>query len=418
MVFFANSAVLALAALCAAPKVGAHSWDNLPETLPKPLSDMTATLIPAEMNNGDDIIYIAGGCSSEKGNENVGGNDFYCLEVTNEMYAFNVKTKTFAKMKNMPEPRYRHAAVEIYGKLYIVGGRDVEDNLVAAINVYDPTTDNWSELRTLPESAQVSDNAALTYEGKLYVLGGYNKDYDAQGSLIEIDLQTTGIISKQDMITPRGDANAVSYEFADGKVIAYIMGGFTSANNFCAPLADAEQYDFITDTWTLIPKMNFKRGDKSVVVHEDKVFAIGGEAKDADKCNADYVEPSDEVGSGSILVDDVEYYDPREEDPIWKFEQALDEHRFRAAAVAVKSTDSVYVFGGQSLYSDTCNCYPTSDTIFEYVEGNHAHGDGSNSHSHSSSDDHTDTSAAMKPTTHASTFVALLSFAAIVLTAY
>jgi len=371
MVKFTKLALLALTASCyTVPVKGDDSkkiitWDTLAETLPNPVSDMTATLIPGQKNADDDIILIAGGCSSEKGNEKA-GEDFYCMEVTKEMYSFNVNTKIFTKMKDMPEPRYRHAAVAIYGKLYIVGGRNVADELIPDIIAYDPVINVWSQVRILPDKYLISDNAALTYEGKLYVLGGYGAEYKAQTFMIALDLQTQGITEKKPMITARGDANAVSYRFADDTTVAYIMGGFTDVNGFCAPLADAEMYDFLTDEWTDIKDMNFKRGDKAVVVHNGRILAIGGEAKHEEKCAE--TRALGEEGSGSVLVDDIEYYDPREEKPEWTMENKLEEHRFRAAAVSVKSTGSVYVFGGQSLYSTDCDCYPTSDTIFEYKE--------------------------------------------------
>mmetsp|Transcript_6130 Transcript_6130/g.7132 ORF Transcript_6130/g.7132 Transcript_6130/m.7132 type:complete len:404 (-) Transcript_6130:153-1364(-) len=360
---------LALALTASSYPVAARAitWDTLAETLPNPVSDMTATLIPGQKNMDDDVIFIAGGCSSENGNENSDGM-FSCREVTNETYSFNVNTKIFTKMTDMPEARYRHAAVAIYGKLYIVGGRDVNDTLIRAIIVYDPVTNDWSQVRILPDKYLVSDNAALTYEGKLYVLGGYGVGYNAQTFMIQLDLETQGITEKKPMITARGDANAVTYRFADETTVAYIMGGFTHENDFCAPLADAEMYNFLTDEWTDIEDMNFKRGDKAVVVHNGRILAIGGEGKHEEKCENTESRALGEEGSGSILIDDIEYYDPREKDAAWTFGNKLDEHRFRAAAVSVKSTGSVYVFGGQSLYSTECDCYPTSDTIFEYKE--------------------------------------------------
>jgi len=120
-------------------------WNTLTETLPRPVSDMTATLIPGHKSGDDDVVLIAGGCSSEKGNEKF-DEDFFCTEVTKEMYSFNVKKKTFTKMADMPEARYRHAAVAIYGKLYIVGGRDVDDNFVTPINfmIHRPTNGRGS----------------------------------------------------------------------------------------------------------------------------------------------------------------------------------------------------------------------------------------------------------------------------------
>lgn len=371
MIKITNLALFVLIALSFGFTIGASTtntieWNTLEQTLPYPVSDMTATLIPGRKKTDDDIVLIAGGCSSEKGNQKVKDN-YYCTQVTNEMYAFNVRTKKFTKKKNMPQERYRHAAVAIYGKLYIAGGRDVEDKLIGEVIVYDPSTDEWSKVRVLPDEFLVSDNAALTYEGKLYVLGGYGVDYVAKKFMIQIDPETEGYLVKKSMPTARGDASAVSYVFADGKTKAYIMGGFTDVNDFCAPLADAEVYDFETDSWIEINDLNYKRGDKAVVVHNGRVVAIGGESKHEEKCNQGGT-PLEEVGSGSELVDTVEYFDPRDSEPMWRTETKLEEHRFRAAAVSVKSTGSVYVFGGQSLFTESCDCYPTSDTIYEYIE--------------------------------------------------
>ena len=45
----------------------------------------------------------------------------------------------------------------------------IDDNLIGEVIVYDPSTDEWSKVRVLPDEYLVSDNAAFTYEGKLYM---------------------------------------------------------------------------------------------------------------------------------------------------------------------------------------------------------------------------------------------------------
>lgn len=60
---------------------------------------------------------------------------FYCTSVTNATYVFNPFQHTFKRMADAPHPRYRHVAVTFNGELFLLGGRDVDDNLITAIDV-------------------------------------------------------------------------------------------------------------------------------------------------------------------------------------------------------------------------------------------------------------------------------------------
>jgi len=347
-------------------------WKELNQKLPIPLSDMTATFLASDDDDdsSNDIIIIAGGCSSPQGNQK-DGDYFSCFDVTDKVYAFYPATGVFEELQSMLSTRYRHAATVIGGKLYVVGGRDDEEAMVAGVDVYDRKSNSWSTLRTLPDQYLTSDNAAFDHEGKLYVVGGYDEEYNAKTSVLEIDLDTKGIVPMTGMQTPRGDASAVSYDFED-KTVAFIIGGFTHVNGFCRPLDEAEMYDFEENEWVYIPALNVRRGDKALVVLNGKIIAIGGERKHEEKCGESRMLSESrmlgEEGSGSMLVDEVEVYDPRDSDPAWKFETNLKEHRYRAAAAAVDSSNSVYVFGGQKEYAFDCECYPTSNTIYHYQE--------------------------------------------------
>ena len=84
------------------------------------------------------FIVVFGGCDSPGGNERNKTNDlvtFYCTSVTNATYIFNPFKNTFQRMADAPHPRYRHVAAVFNGELYVLGGRDLADNLVTAIDV-------------------------------------------------------------------------------------------------------------------------------------------------------------------------------------------------------------------------------------------------------------------------------------------
>ena len=98
--------------------------------LPKPLSDHTAVL------GSDNMIYIAGGCDSSDGNIfDANYSFFYCPSVSSSFYAFDPATNTFMDLPDLLRPRYRHASVTIDNHIFLVGGRDVDDNLIQEVDV-------------------------------------------------------------------------------------------------------------------------------------------------------------------------------------------------------------------------------------------------------------------------------------------
>jgi hypothetical protein len=105
--------------------VHAIEWKETGIQLEEPVSDMTATTV------GDSII-IAGGCVS--GNQFLDGG-YYCAEVTADTFVFNPVNKVFSSAGSLIGPRYRHAAVELDGKVYLVGGKDVLENYVPQVEV-------------------------------------------------------------------------------------------------------------------------------------------------------------------------------------------------------------------------------------------------------------------------------------------
>ena len=114
-------------------------WLTLDEKIPIPISDMSATFVPefAGSKLGDSIV-IAGGCSDEFGNSAYtedGETNFYCGRITDKSFAFDPHSGTFSPLQDMPVQRYRHAAAYVDAKLYLVGGRSLEDGLIPQIDV-------------------------------------------------------------------------------------------------------------------------------------------------------------------------------------------------------------------------------------------------------------------------------------------
>jgi len=99
--------------------------------LPSPLSDFGIAL-----NEGLAHVYLAGGCNSETGDEFVADfGEFACLSLSNQLVTFDLNSETVIASVDMPAPRYRHAAVFADQRLWLVGGRDVEDLLIGTVDV-------------------------------------------------------------------------------------------------------------------------------------------------------------------------------------------------------------------------------------------------------------------------------------------
>ena len=127
-------------------------------TLPRPLSDHTATYISTDgtstyAKNGrirasstkpSGKIYNIGGCDAVEGyirngeavDVNVASSlNMYCPHVSHAVTEYDIAQDDFVERARMPTGRLRHSATAIGDKIWIVGGRDRDDNIVAEVDV-------------------------------------------------------------------------------------------------------------------------------------------------------------------------------------------------------------------------------------------------------------------------------------------
>lgn len=119
-------------------KIILFAVDFSPVKMPFKVSDIMANYVPGENGDEDGYILITGGCNSVKGNERITANGtdlFACFSTSNRTLKFDPFTETFEELAQAPHERQRHAAVFSNGELYLLGGRDSDDALVASIDV-------------------------------------------------------------------------------------------------------------------------------------------------------------------------------------------------------------------------------------------------------------------------------------------
>jgi len=329
--------------------VKANKWVFLETNLPKPMSDMTATY-----DSGTSKIYIFGGCDSYNGNERLepGSSIFACNSITESAYAFDPTKEKFLELKDMPRERHRHSASLVNGKIWVVGGRDVEDSIVYEIDVYDPVTNEWAT-PTAIFSLDRSDFGMFSVGQFLYIVGGYDTNYNAMNTTIQLDTETLDVKELSNLIKERGDIHVE--HIGD---FAYVTGGFTHSNGFCQALNSTEKYDIKNNEWKSLPSMNQNRGDQALVGVEGALYVLGGEYK---------VECTGDPGEYTSASDEVDMLDLTSKNSDWVNIGEIPDDRFRFVGEAFPETDTIYVFGGQKYFDpDGCSCYATSDKVMAY----------------------------------------------------
>lgn len=173
----------------------------------------------------DNEIYTVAGLSEEG--------------TTAVMERFSVSNNTWESLASKLTPVELAGAAVIGGKIYVPGGQLSDGSLTDILEVYDIRTDAWSKKSPLPYA--LADYGMSTYEGSLYVFGGW----DGEG-------------------------------FQDGVL----------------------HYNPAMDKWEEMSAMPTGRSGVSVVTIGERMFVIGGKTEDGDCLSIDVYYPNQDIAGG------------------------------------------------------------------------------------------------------------------------
>jgi N-acetylneuraminic acid mutarotase len=231
-------------------------------------------------------IYLIGG------NENPGtGSGIVSLGLVQE---YDPTTDKWTKKKDIPFLSNHMAAAEYRGKIYLFGGVEElgggkGEMPIAKSWEYDPAADSWKALAAMPTARTAA--SAVEVGGKIYVIGGTsvhpgmnvvpitgNTPHQALGTNEAYDPATDRWETRQMMPTAR---NHTAIGAVDGKI--YVIGGRAGASGLgqAAPVNITEVYDPATDTWG-VPraKMPTNRDGFGWTTYKGKIYVAGGQAQD------------------------------------------------------------------------------------------------------------------------------------------
>jgi N-acetylneuraminic acid mutarotase len=183
---------------------------------------------------------------------------------------FDPQQNAWRERAPMPAGTQRATAcvAEIGGKIYLFGG--ARGGTVADASAYDPATDSWEELPSMPEPREHCVAGAIS--GKLYIASGRSNGIGGfQPKTHAYDPASRQYSEKAAIPTPRGGtAGAV----LNGKL--FVFGGEGNAADPTGVFAKIEAYDPASDSWTAFPDMLVPRHGFGAAVIGDRIYLPGG----------------------------------------------------------------------------------------------------------------------------------------------
>lgn len=242
---------------------------------------------------------------------------------------------------SMPTSRAYTGIATYNGKIYVVGGCSSPSssqqfyNATKTLEVYNPLNNTWKTLA--PMSTPMVGPAVAALNGKIYVMGGFNRNTWSADSTMEIyDIATNTWAAGPPMLTPRSWGRAVTL---NGKI--YVLGGvgYGYRNN-------CEVFDPSKQAWSRCASFNTGRYLFAAVVAKGKIYIMGGGSYDPCQTEACHK-----------VFSDVQVYDPSTNS--WTNKTPMPTPASSIDAVVVN--DTILVFGGGGL----CRAYDITNDIWK-----------------------------------------------------
>lgn len=262
----------------------------------------------------------------------LGGRDSWNWYSSNRNLAYSV-AGGWEERASLPVPREYGAAVELGGKIYLIGGYSDTPNgwgAVLQVDVYDPAQDSWSS--AAPLTSERGGFAAGVIDGKIYIAGGYSSAGSNTGAVYDPATDTWAPIANMPTYRESGGGVAVG-----GKL--YYFGGWQWNSASGTPATTMAIYDAQSNSWSEGPPLGVWRGDFAVAVVNGRIYVIGGE-------NADF---ADGGGGGYYIsaTSTVEEFDPVT--GYWWARAPLPRPREEAGAAVLDG--KIFVIGGGYYYN-------------------------------------------------------------------
>ncbi len=122
------------------------------------------------------------------------------------------------KLKPLPMKRNHFSSVVLGGKIYALGGQLGHDcdggQEVPYCHVYNPSTNTWTQLTSLPSGRSHAEGATFAIDGKIYMIGGQGSDGNSTAKIAIFD--------------PAGNNGAGKWTESSSLALPYIYEGLSA----------------------------------------------------------------------------------------------------------------------------------------------------------------------------------------------
>jgi N-acetylneuraminic acid mutarotase len=188
--------------------------------------------------------------------------------------AFDTRTKRWSEPTKIPIGLNHSEAATYDGKMYLAGGYLDGEEPTTDFWEYDPKANRWTQLPSMHQPPRAA-GAVGVIGHKLYLAGGAPQTFNVPlpvnpyGTLEIYDFKTGKWSFGSPMPFPR---HHISGAVVGGKL--YVAGGRIESNR---ALDVFERYDPRTDRWERLPNMPLGAGSPRVVAADGKIVVVGGE---------------------------------------------------------------------------------------------------------------------------------------------
>ncbi|XP_039966011.1 kelch-like protein 17 [Bactrocera tryoni] len=182
--------------------------------------------------------------------------------ILNVVRSWNIRNKIWQNLPTMNQARMAHCVVELNGKIYAIGGFD-DTNALSSVERY-TTSDGWKFVNRLIVGRY--NAGAVTLNSKIYIMGGYNGKEK---------------IKSVECYNPDSNTWTSCADMTESHILPGVAAH--KGHIYVLSLNSAERYDPQLDTWSQICSLDVWGGLMACVSLDNKLWAIGGQSKSADK---------------------------------------------------------------------------------------------------------------------------------------
>ncbi len=224
----------------------------------------------------DGKIYAVGGKRVRPAAEKEASGQDHNFDIRDSVEVLDLQAQTWSSVESLSRPRAGLLATVCKGEIYAIGGNAMDDPKHSGsvhldrIEIFDPQTGHWSMGAPLPVKRQ--GPAVATVDDKIYVTAGIGSKGDEKAGALSdhqvFDPDTQEWSELAPIPTPRCDPGVV----AVGRKI-YTFGGWGGSQSYHTVV---EVYDIDADSWSTEESMPVRKAWMAAAEVDGRIFVMGG----------------------------------------------------------------------------------------------------------------------------------------------